>query len=139
MIKRFFSSMKSKVPISVTNNAWDKMAEIIKKKDAASFIFSAVSGGCNGFNYDLKLLNKDKYREMCETYTNKGRIKPTIIEKNNAKIFIDPLSEMHLIGTTIDYITEDYDKGIFENKFIFVADKNLASSCGCGISFTPKQ
>ena len=45
---------------------------------------------------------------------------------------------MYLFGTTIDHISEDYKKGLFENKFVFLPDKNLASSCGCGISFTPK-
>ena len=46
---------------------------------------------------------------------------------------------MFLLGTTINYISEDYEKGIFENKFVFTPDKKIASSCGCGISFTPKQ
>ena len=46
---------------------------------------------------------------------------------------------LHHDYNTIDYIFEDYDKGIFENKFIFETDKNVASSCGCGISFTPKN
>ena len=49
------------------------------------------------------------------------------------------MSEMALLGTTIDYISEDYNQGVFENKFIFTPDKDYASSCGCGISFTPKN
>jgi len=108
------------------------MIKIIKKKNATCFMFSAVSGGCNGFNYNLKILDKDEYKEI---FDNKA--KPTIIENNNAKLLIDPISEIYLLGTTIDYISEDYDKGIFENKFVFNVDKNLASSCGCGISFQP--
>lgn len=66
-------------------------------------------------------------------------IDPTIIKKDNIKILIEPKSEMLLIGTTIDYIKEDYDKNIFENKFIFIPDKTLTSSCGCGISFIPNK
>ena len=46
---------------------------------------------------------------------------------------------MFLLGTTIDYMYEDYNYGIFESKFIFLPNKKLASSCGCGISFTPKK
>ena len=46
---------------------------------------------------------------------------------------------MFLLGTTIDYIYEDYDKGVFENKFIFLPDEKLATSCGCGISFNPRN
>ena len=136
MIKRLFSTAK-KFPIIVTDNAWDKMSEIIYKKNGFrryyGFLFSVTSGGCNGFNYDFNVIEENKYKEL----TNNKKI-PTIIEKNNIKIFIDPLAEMYLFGTTIDHISEDYKKGLFENKFVFLPDKNLASSCGCGISFTPK-
>ena len=45
---------------------------------------------------------------------------------------------MHLLGTTIDYINEDYKKGIYESKFYFEINKELMTSCGCGISFSPK-
>jgi len=133
MIQRLFSTTK-KFPIIVTNNAWNKMSEIINKKKSIGFLFSVTSGGCNGFNYDFQLMDQYKYDELI---LNK-KINPTTIEKNNIKLFIDPIAEMYLIGTTIDHISEDFSKGLFENKFVFLPDKNLASSCGCGISFTPK-
>ena len=132
-MKRFFSSIQ-KCPISITDSAWKKMTEIIsKKKNTVSFLFSAVSGGCNGFNYDLQLLTKEELNNL-----NKNKITPIVIKNNNSKIIIDPLSEMLLLGTTIDYISENYTKGIFENKFVFEPDKNKATSCGCGVSFNPK-
>ena len=138
MIKRVFSTI-NKIPIIVTNKAWNKIIEISKKQNAFSFIFSATNGGCNGFNYELNLLDQKEYENIYNTHCSKnGKIKPTMMERNNAKIMIDPLSEFLLLGTTIDYIHEDYSNSIFENKFIFIPDKTLASSCGCGISFTPK-
>ena len=124
--------MKIPIPIQITNIAWKKIIEISTKKNTSGFIFSAKSGGCNGFNYNLQLLNKDIYKEI----VNK---EPIILEKEKIKLVIDPLTEIFLLGTKIDYISEDYDKGIFESKFIFEPDKKLASSCGCGISFTPKN
>jgi len=51
---------------------------------------------------------------------------------------IDPTSELLLMGTSIDFIEEDYDKNIFESKFFFTPQKDLASACGCGVSFSPK-
>ena len=36
-----------------------------------------------------------------------------MIENKNKKVIIDPASEMFLLGTTIDYIAENYNKGIF--------------------------
>jgi len=62
----------------------------------------------------------------------------TILIDIDATVYVDPTSEMFLLGTTIDYIKEDYSKGQFENKFIFEVDKELLSTCGCGTSFTPK-
>ena len=120
--------------ITITSSAWKKMANIVKAKQAKGFIFSAVSGGCNGLNYNLKLFNNNK--ELDEIAT--GKLKATKIENENLSVYIDPLSEMFLLGTTIDYISEDFDKGIFENKFTFTPDKSIATSCGCGTSFSPK-
>ena len=45
---------------------------------------------------------------------------------------------MFLLGTVIDHVSEDYSKGRYESKFLFKVDPKLASSCGCGISFSPK-
>ena len=136
MIKRIFSTINNS-QIIVTDNAWNKIIKICNTQQINKFLFSATSGGCNGFNYKLNLLNEEEYEKIYNTNFNK--FKPTIIKKNNTEILIDPMSELLLFGTTIDYVNENYSKGIFENKFIFIPDKKLASSCGCGISFTPKN
>ena len=51
--------------IQVTKNAWMKMSKIINaSKNKYGFIYSASSGGCNGFNFELNLLEKNMYEEM---------------------------------------------------------------------------
>ena len=131
--KRMLSTMKSSV--IVTENAWNKISEI-NTKQKGNFLFSATGGGCNGYNYKLNIIDNNEYDKIISE--RKTKIKPTILKNNNSKILVDPLSEFLLIGTTIDYVNEDYSNGIFENKFIFIPDKTLASTCGCGTSFTPK-
>ena len=126
---RLFSTIK-KAPITITDNAWNKMSEILKNNKNYSFLFSAKGGGCNGFNYNLESINKKEFDEMR---------KMSVLENNSTKLIIDPMSEFLLLGTNIDYIKEDYSKNIFESKFIFTPQKNLASTCGCGVSFTPKK
>jgi len=126
MLKRFFST---KTSINVTSNAWNKINDILHKSNNSFMVFSASSGGCNGFNYNLELIDDNTYNKMF-----KNQKVPII----NNKIHIDPLSEMYLLGTTIDYVTEDYNKGIFENKFIFTPNKEMFINCGCGKSFAPK-
>lgn len=120
--------------IKVTKLAWKKMHNILSKSNNNyGFLFSASSGGCNGFNYKLGLLDYITYNCL-----NKTRF-VTILNENNVNLYIDPISEMHLFGTTIDYVQEDINNGIFENKFIYKVDKTIATTCGCGTSFTPKK
>ena len=117
------------VPLTVTDNAWNKILEISKKQGISHFLFSATSGGCHGYNYELSLMKQKDFEKSFES-----TIKPTYVTKKNIHVVIEPLSEFLLLGTTIDYTTTAFD-----NKFIFIPDKDLASSCGCGISFTPKN
>ena len=35
------------------------------------------------------------------------------------------MSEMLLLGTTVDFIEEDYSKNIFESRFIFTPEKGF--------------
>jgi len=136
MIKRLISTINNN-SITITNNAWKKIIEINNKQKEFCFLFSATSGGCNGFNYNFNLISEMEYNEIIET--NCGKIKPTTLTKDNTQILIDPVSEFLLLGTTIDFIEENYSKNIFESKFVFKPNKELSASCGCGISFTPKE
>ena len=115
--------------VNITQSALSKMAKIVKVNHNYAFLFSANSGGCNGFNYDLSTINKEELDTL---------VKPNILENEDIIIAVDPLAEMYLLGTTIDYVKEDYSKNIFESKFVFIPDKSLATTCGCGVSFNPK-
>jgi iron-sulfur cluster assembly accessory protein len=121
------------IGITVTKQAWEKMRTIIRRsQNPYGFLFSSKSGGCSGFNYQLGLLNEEIYRSI-----NKQKYK-TILTDKDTKLYVDPVSEMYLVGTSIDYIPENYEIGIYESKFTFEPDKEKAMSCGCGISFSPK-
>ena len=119
--------------INVTKKAFEKMSTIIKKSDnQKGFLFGVSSGGCNGFNFNLNLITDEELKNI-------EKMKPNIVEHEDVKVYVDPIAEMHLIGTTIDYVKEDFNKGIFESKFIYNIDKEKASSCGCGVSFMPRN
>ena len=119
--------------IQITKNAWNKMGDIImKSKNKIGFIYSASSGGCNGFNFELNLLEDELHQKIVKQKFY------TVLSGDSVDLYVDPLSEMYLLGTTIDYIHEDYTKGIFESKFNFEIDKGSMTSCGCCISFSPK-
>ena len=119
--------------ISVTTRAWSKMRRILKlSNNKYGFLYSAESGGCNGFSFKLGLLDEVTHSKISSTkYLN-------VLQDSTTNLYVDPLSEMYLLGTTIDYVSENYEKGHLESKFVFEVDKNLMSSCGCGTSFSPK-
>ena len=72
-------------------------------------------GGCAGFQYVL---------DFTEPTPN-----DFVIELGKVKVYIDPVSAMHLEGTTIDYVTSLMGMGF---KFI---NPNATKTCGCGSSF----
>ena len=139
--KRYFSDVKIKPVISVTENAWKKINTILsndKNNNNKSMLLDIKSGGCNGFNYIFTTFNSNETRIKDADKYNKYSIVQSPFNKDN-KIYIEPIAEFYVLGTKIDYVQEDYSKNIFESKFIFIPDKNLATNCGCGISFSLKN
>jgi len=132
MYLRNFTTIKM-TPIHVSLKAWDKMADILTKSGESAFLFFAIFGGCNGFNYKLEPINESKFNTLLQEKPT-----PSIISNEKTQLMIEPMSEMLLLGTTIDYVREDYSKNIFESRFIFTPEKDFATACGCGISFSPK-
>lgn len=128
ILKKLLSTL-SKPIIQVTPNAWTQISNILTKTHSSAFLFGARGGGCNGFNYDFQIISEQEYQEWIN-----DKIKPNMIENGTSLVIIDPMSELLLMGTTIDYISN-----LYENKFTFSPDKNIASSCGCGVSFSPKK
>ena len=120
--------------ISITKKAWSKMRGILRKSEnQLGFLYSANSGGCNGFNFQLTLLDEETHKKLTNMKYH------TVLEENGSHVYVDTMSEMFLQGTRIDYIQEDITKGQFESKFVFDVDKDLMNSCGCGISFSLKD
>jgi len=125
--------------IQISKNAWKKIHDVCIKTKSPAFILSASSGGCNGLNYIFNPINSEKIKKLTNPLKKKIGVNIIRNDDNNNSVFIDPLTEMYLMGTKIDYQYEDFSKQIYESKFLFSVDKNLASSCGCGTSFMPKN
>ena len=130
MLRRFLHTTKPYMmktatinePITITPVAWNKIADIATKSNINRFFFSAKSGGCNGFNYSLTTIENNT--DLIDKLEN-DKIKPTIIMNNSdersisqLEVIIDPMAEMLLFGTTIDYVEEDYTTGQYESKFV---------------------
>lgn len=73
-------------------------------------------GGCAGMKYGMAL-------ELA------AQPDDAVVEAGEVVVLIDPESQPHLSGTTIDFVT-----GLEGSGFVF-NNPNASSSCGCGKSF----
>ena len=102
--------------IQITNAAKKMLVSSWKNGGKKYLELGVKSGGCSGFKYYLKPSNdKQKFDE--------------VIKINEAKLKIEGTSQIHLIGTEIDW-KED----LMGNRFVF-NNPNSTIKCGCGESF----
>lgn len=104
--------------INITTAATKRLLEITKENNSRAIFFDIKSGGCNGFEYRFKPINKI-------TNTN------NIYYKDGLKVEVCDKSLLYILGTNIDWKKDLMGEGFnFDNPL----SKN---SCGCGSSFSP--
>jgi iron-sulfur cluster assembly accessory protein len=99
--------------ITLTERAKEYMRSVLLNGDKVSL--SVKGGGCSGFQYvwDLKSNLPD--------VTWSDPIEDVLV--------VDPLAEMYLLGSEIDYVEE------LGGSFLAVKNPTSTNSCGCGESF----
>ncbi len=100
--------------VTLTQTAKDYLS--IVSKDKGQYVtLSVKGGGCSGFQYvwDFKKNWPDvKWSDPIEDV-----------------LVLDPLAEMYVLGSEIDYVTE------LGGSYLAVKNPTSTSSCGCGESF----
>jgi|TARA_B110000240_G_C13348028_1_gene388478 iron-sulfur cluster assembly protein len=104
--------------IKLSDNAAQKIKQIMSEKETNSVgVRVAVkSGGCAGMSYVME-------------YAKEINPNDEVIEDKGVKLFIDAAAVMYLLGTEMDYKTEQ-----FSSSFVF-NNPNESERCGCGESF----
>ncbi|MBA5723858.1 iron-sulfur cluster assembly accessory protein [Liberibacter sp. Z1] len=108
--------------VTVTEEAASRVRDIVKNSDGVSkgIRISLKKGGCVGVEYVVDLVTDPVVGD-------------DMVEKDGAKIWIDPSALLYLIGTEIGYETTKFHSGFsFHNP-------NQISSCGCGQSIELKR
>ena len=101
--------------VNLTETAREHMATMLKETQKPAVRLSMKGGGCAGMQYDWT---------MSDTIEDKDEI----IQLENGKFCIDTLSQMYLIGSTINYKKEVF------GSFFDISNPATTSSCGCGES-----
>ena len=106
-------------PIDLTAKAIEMVREamVAEKLDNHGLRIFVQGGGCAGFQYGLD-------------FDEASRSGDFELEFDGLKVWVDPMSAMHLEGTVIDYVM-----GISGAGFKF-NNPNAKTTCGCGSSFS---
>lgn len=105
--------------LEVTDSACKRIAELVNadKEGKIALRVSVDGGGCSGFMYNYELINSTKEDDA-------------IIEKNGAKVAIDPVSQQFLDGCSVDFVEE------LGASFFQIINPSATAKCGCGNSFS---
>jgi iron-sulfur cluster assembly accessory protein len=106
-------------PVILTDKAIEMVKEAMdaEKLDGHGLRVFVQGGGCSGFQYGLDFDDKPRFGDFEMTFSG-------------LTVFVDPISAMHLEGTSIDYVM-----GISGAGFKF-DNPSAKTTCGCGSSFS---
>lgn len=103
----------------VTDRAFARIGELINidSSPKIGLRIAVDGGGCSGFIYNYSLVDNAQDDDY-------------VLEKNNIKIVIDPLSQQFLEKCKLEYIEE------LGSAYFQVINPNATAKCGCGNSFS---
>ena len=112
------SSVITGQPVTVSERAARRIAEIVAGEPATPLLrVSVEGGGCSGFQYKFDLVPASEPDDL-------------VIEKEGARVLVDPVSLEYLSGSEIDFV-DDLIGASFR-----VNNPQAKASCGCGTSFS---
>jgi iron-sulfur cluster assembly accessory protein len=106
------------IPVSMTDRAARRIAQVLAKEPEGSVLRVAVNGGgCSGFSYSFDIARDRTADDL-------------VVESGAAVVLVDPVSLDFLRGAKIDFV-DDLIGQSFK-----IENPNAKSSCGCGTSFS---
>ena len=103
--------------IALSAAAAQRIVSVVASEPPGAGLRVAVDGGgCSGFQYEIGVAQAAKADDL-------------VIERDGARLFVDPISLPFLLGSEVDWV-EELIGASFK-----VKNPNAVSACGCGVSF----
>jgi iron-sulfur cluster insertion protein len=115
--RRLAKPPMSEPSITLSERAARRIAQILRAEHAALMRISVEGGGCSGFQYRFDLVQDPAPDDI-------------MIERDGAKVVVDPISLGFVRGAEIDFVDE-----LIGAQFK-INNPNVTASCGCGTSFS---
>lgn len=104
--------------VGLSASAAARIRAVVAGEPAGAGLRVAVEGGgCSGFQYEIGVDRGAKPDDL-------------VIERDGAKLFVDPVSLPFLLGSEVDWVDE------LIGASFKVKNPNAKTSCGCGVSFS---
>jgi iron-sulfur cluster assembly accessory protein len=92
-------------------------AVVASEPPGAGLRVAVEGGGCSGFQYEINVAAAPNTDDL-------------IVERDGARLFVDPVSLPFLLGSEVDWVDE------LIGASFKVKNPNAKSACGCGVSFS---
>jgi len=104
--------------VALSASAAARIKNVVASEPAGAGLRVAVEGGgCSGFQYEIAVAAGANADDQ-------------VIERDGARLFVDPVSLPFLLGSEVDWV-EELIGAAFK-----VKNPNAKTSCGCGVSFS---
>lgn len=104
--------------VALSAAAAERIRTVVADEPAGAGLRVAVEGGgCSGFQYEINVAPAPNDDDL-------------VIEREGARLFVDPVSLPFLLGSEVDWVDE------LIGASFKVKNPNATSSCGCGVSFS---
>ena len=103
--------------MTMTDAAAERVREIVENSsdDAQGIRVGIKKGGCAGMEYTIGLVTEPNAKD-------------DLIERDGAKVWVEPAAVLYLLGTQMDFEVSTLRTGFTFN------NPNQTSACGCGES-----
>lgn len=92
-------------------------AVVANEPPGAGLRVAVEGGGCSGFQYEINVAPAANADDL-------------VIERDGARLFVDPVSLPFLLGSEVDWVDE------LIGASFKVKNPNAKTACGCGVSFS---
>jgi iron-sulfur cluster assembly protein len=103
--------------VALSASAAERIKSVVAGEPGAGLRVAVEGGGCSGFQYEIGVAPAANTDDL-------------VIERDGARLFIDPMSLPFLLGAEVDWVDE------LIGASFKVKNPNATSSCGCGVSFS---
>jgi iron-sulfur cluster assembly accessory protein len=104
--------------VALSATAAARIKNVVATEPAGAGLRVAVEGGgCSGFQYEIAVASSANCDDL-------------VIERDGARLFVDPVSLPFLLGSEVDWVDE------LIGASFKVKNPNAKTSCGCGVSFS---